>query len=360
MNFLSFLKKYLVNAGLTDEQYAEIHSDIVSSNRRDLRAFTSLAVIAMSGMVIASFVVDLLSPVRMVYVTGFVCMLTIFVLARTIADKCDRTLYILIYAFMLVLLFFGISLGIIDSYDLTSTSFIAMLMACPMLFVQRPLRMNVTLLIAMVGFCIAAYGHKKPNVYETDVVNVVVFGLISMAVNTYMTCIRVERFYLQTQLRRMGETDQLTGLRNRHSYDATIRHYMACRTTPIYCLYVDVNGLHELNDTQGHEAGDHMLITVGSRLRETFGETDAYRIGGDEFVAIGDCTSKEEKLERLTMFMQEVEQAGYHVAVGLEFGVPGDVGVDAMIERAEKKMYADKAIYYKQSGKDRRRRSARE
>lgn len=355
MSAFNSIKNYLINAGLTDDQFNEVRHEISKSNRRDLTAFSILALIFMSAMICVSFMLGKLSHIRISYIAGACAMLTILVLNHTAAKRNDWFVYVLIYVFLLTLMAFGIAIGVVDSYDTSSTTFIAMLMTCPLLFLQKPLHINITLLISMVGFCIAAYHRKRADIYQMDVLNTIVFGLVSMALNTYMSCIRAERFYLQTQLRRMSETDQLTGLRNRHSYDATLRHFASCRATPVYCLYMDVNGLHELNNTKGHEAGDRMLVTVAKRLRETFGESDTYRIGGDEFVAIGSCESKDEKLESLAMFLDEIEQVGYHVAVGLEFGMSGEMSAHSMIERAEKKMYAEKAAYYKRSGKDRRR-----
>lgn len=51
------------------------------------------------------------------------------------------------------------------------------------------------------------------------------------------------------------------------------------------CVYVDVNGLHELNNASGHEKGDQMLQTVALELQGRFGRDNCYRTGGDEFVA---------------------------------------------------------------------------
>ena len=53
----------------------------------------------------------------------------------------------------------------------------------------------------------------------------------------------------------------------------------------VVCVYADANGLHELNNEQGHDAGDRMLQTVAREMQSRFGDAHTYRVGGDEFVA---------------------------------------------------------------------------
>ena len=49
----------------------------------------------------------------------------------------------------------------------------------------------------------------------------------------------------------------------------------SCSST-LSCVYLDVNGLHELNNTRGHAAGDEMLKTVAAKVRDIFGEEYSY------------------------------------------------------------------------------------
>ncbi len=54
-------------------------------------------------------------------------------------------------------------------------------------------------------------------------------------------------------------------------------------------LFLDLDGFKRINDTWGHEAGDHVIIEAASRLAAIVRETDiAARLGGDEFVLVFD------------------------------------------------------------------------
>ena len=80
--------------------------------------------------------------------------------------------------------------------------------------------------------------------------------------------------------------DALTGLQNRNSYKKAVQAFDNTEAASMACVYVDANGLHELNNRQGHEAGDVMLKTVAHILLEHFNQEEVFRIGGDEFVAL--------------------------------------------------------------------------
>lgn len=120
------------------------------------------------------------------------------------------------------------------------------------------------------------------------------------------------------------------------------------------CIYVDVNGLHEMNNTMGHAAGDTMLKFVGSTLHKEFGEKNSFRIGGDEFVVLQFCDKEEsirESIERVKLF---VEEESYHVSIGYSVGDTSKTDISVLVSTAEKRMYDAKRIFYQQKGTDRR------
>ena len=120
------------------------------------------------------------------------------------------------------------------------------------------------------------------------------------------------------------------------------------------CVYVDVNGLHELNNTRGHAAGDKMLQFVGKTLQKEFGERNSFRIGGDEFVVLA-IDEKEEVIQAKIDHMQMlVEEESYHVSIGYAIGNASETDVSWLVNTAEKHMYEAKHLYYQQRGIDRR------
>ena len=119
---------------------------------------------------------------------------------------------------------------------------------------------------------------------------------------------------------------------------------------------MDVNGLHELNNTQGHEKGDQMLRTVAREMRAKFGEQNCYRIGGDEFVAF--VLDKQYAAVRASVeeLNHAVQQQGYSIAVGVATQSAGGIDVDKLVKTAEMRMYTAKEEYYRTMGNAVRRK----
>ena len=71
-------------------------------------------------------------------------------------------------------------------------------------------------------------------------------------------------------LRQEALSDALTNLGNRNRFEKTIQAFEfdkhGCGT--LGCIYIDVNGLHEINNHLGHQAGDRMLKTIFFALGE--------------------------------------------------------------------------------------------
>lgn len=147
-------------------------------------------------------------------------------------------------------------------------------------------------------------------------------------------------------------SDALTGLLNRFSYDQAILRFQKEKLHSFSCVYLDVNGLHEINNRLGHEAGDAMLKTVAQVLLRNFRSEDVFRIGGDEFVILCGNMTKQHVEERSRLIREQVRQAGYSVSLGAEWR-DRNFDIHGIIRSAEMRMLEDKESYYAQLGRER-------
>lgn len=154
-------------------------------------------------------------------------------------------------------------------------------------------------------------------------------------------------------VKQRGETDALSGLFNRNRYEQDRPHLVERCTRSLSCIYIDVNGLHELNNAQGHDAGDTMLRAVASQIRKTFGAQGAYRIGGDEFVVFAFDQEESDVTRAVADLEQSLEQKGVRVSTGMQHRTL-PLSIDELIKGAETKMYQEKRRFYEQAGNDRR------
>ena len=117
-------------------------------------------------------------------------------------------------------------------------------------------------------------------------------------------------------------------------------------------LFVDIDGLKMINDTFGHQAGDHALIQVAEVLLEGIRKSDCVaRLGGDEFAVLlerADEATAIETAERLVAMITHCEFCfqgmclPLSVAIGISVIEPHDQP-DAVMARADLAMYRDKA-----------------
>ena len=166
----------------------------------------------------------------------------------------------------------------------------------------------------------------------------------------------------EEELIRMSMTDELTRLYNRRSYDADIQAYREKGMEENFVLFsVDVNGLKEANDRNGHAAGDELLNGTAECLAAAIGPIGkVYRTGGDEFLAIAVTDAPADVLEQITRLA--ADWRGEHVGVlSLSVGYAAraehpDADIDGLQTIADQMMYREKNRYYSAPGIDRRRK----
>jgi diguanylate cyclase (GGDEF)-like protein len=149
------------------------------------------------------------------------------------------------------------------------------------------------------------------------------------------------------QIAVMAVTDELTGLGNRRLLmERGPGVLLAARATgrDVTLLYLDVDGLKRVNDSQGHLAGDRLIADVGAALRSVFRDADIVaRCGGDEFaVLMAGCGpgAVAPLTQRLSTVLASV---GAAASVGMAHA-PADqeVSLDTLLDEADRTMYLTK------------------
>lgn len=159
------------------------------------------------------------------------------------------------------------------------------------------------------------------------------------------------------ELWRQANHDALTGLPNRLLFEDRLE--VACGHAEneghsIALIYIDLDGFKPINDRHGHEVGDHVLRTVGERIKSTIRQGDTVaRLGGDEFAVIADDVKGREEAEWVAQKVAASIQRVIHVN-GLGVSVGASVGIAifpqdsrdmvALVGMADDKMYQQKRI----------------
>lgn len=347
-------KRWLLYAGLNPEEFNVLLPKAWHENRKKLKIYALVSVGVFFCLAIASLATGLFSE-KGIAIYGIMVLYNaaFYILARFFAKDRPHLTTLLCFLFIAGLYAFAIINSAIYR-ELPAVTAIAFLLLGPFLFTECPVHligMNVT---AAGILCVLSYSVKSPETAAIDLCNALVFGFLSIVAEIMQESIHFQLLHQSNQIRFLSETDMLTGCKNRNCYQARLSGFPEQCKKELICVYIDVNGLHNLNDDKGHDAGDVMLQTVASSLLDAFGAEHTYRIGGDEFVVIRMDASEEETRQILTRISNELSVQGYDISIGVGFsGKP--INMPDLIHSAEQEMYLFKKAYYDQPGHTRRR-----
>lgn len=157
------------------------------------------------------------------------------------------------------------------------------------------------------------------------------------------------------KLRELSYIDSLTGLYNRNKFTEETEKIMNGCKCGLGVLYMDLNGLKEINDNCGHSGGDNALKDIAGVIVESFGRECSYRVGGDEFVVLCYGVTDKEFTAQITAFRNLIAEMKYKVSIGVHYSKDSS-DIDEVIKIADEKMYQDKKYYYRNNGQSARYR----
>ncbi|MGY5451673.1 diguanylate cyclase [Agarivorans sp. MS3-6] len=151
-------------------------------------------------------------------------------------------------------------------------------------------------------------------------------------------------------LQSLAHTDVLTGLPNRRHAMIQLKELWRQslkQDTPLACMMIDADHFKQINDRNGHDAGDAVLMLLARSLRESVRNDDVVaRLGGDEFLLICPNTDAQGSLrlgndirERIDAMQINKQQYKVSVSVGIAHRN------DKMRHHEEMMKAADKAVY---------------
>ncbi|MDD3632074.1 MAG: diguanylate cyclase [Candidatus Caldatribacteriota bacterium] len=139
--------------------------------------------------------------------------------------------------------------------------------------------------------------------------------------------------------------DKLTGLYNRAYFEEELVKLDSNRNLPLSIVMGDVNNLKMINDTFGHQHGDHLLSRIAEVLKSCFRRSDVIsRWGGDEFSAILPYTTRETGIGIINRIKKECQRRStLTLPLSISFGIAtkenSSENINAIVSEAESRMY---------------------
>ncbi len=159
---------------------------------------------------------------------------------------------------------------------------------------------------------------------------------------------------VEAEIRRLSLTDQLTGLYNRRGFFLFADEQLKLahpRQKSCCLLFIDIDGLKQINDTFGHEVGDRVIADAAELLNQTYRDSDIIaRWGGDEFVVfIPKCSQDTNaitvRLQTNVDFFNQNRGRSYHLSMSIgvqECFRNEDVSLEKLVLEADELMYQQK------------------
>jgi len=193
-------------------------------------------------------------------------------------------------------------------------------------------------------------------------ITIVIFGIITTLLLLGLIYLLMSRLIKKLDearqtIEKIAITDQLTELFNRrHVMTRFEEEFEKVKrlNKNMGCIMADIDNFKTVNDSYGHQEGDHVLKVIAHRIRNTLRAYDIVgRYGGEEFLIILPDTNLEDArglAERIRTRVNEdpINNATITLSLGVVCFQEGDHTLDDIIRRADQNLYKAK-----KSGKDR-------
>ncbi|MBQ7486327.1 MAG: GGDEF domain-containing protein [Clostridia bacterium] len=354
---LKKLKDLLLYAGLDDAKMKSLLPEAQEDNARYLFIYAGMTTFLFSVCLLVSLAAGgHLTVNRLIYTIMITISVMLCVMTKTLVPKHPSLSTIFAVTFIIAMYGYSFAVSLLHA-EMPGVSAVAILLVMPTLFNYRPIYMIILTIAAQVVYLLLSLMTKERALAMLDLWNCLFFGSIAVVLSIYQMKVKFRLFQQKRETKYLSETDLLTGAKNRNCFEKNAGRYQDTCKENLYCVYVDVNGLHELNNTFGHDAGDAMLQTVASVVIKAYGQTNTYRIGGDEFIAFTMDEGLDTVRNGIRSIIKEIENAGYSVSIGSACQNKDALEIPKLVKDAEGFMYNEKREYYANVTHDRRNRN---
>lgn len=290
------------------ENYHTYYEDVADRNLKALRLISSLGIIACIPLIMISILLEHFLTATGAYIIIFFAALTLNALTKSFLKKHKHLIPVAFYIIYTVIMAAAIYLGTAAQTDVNAVTFIVFLVVLPLFMIDIPSRMCVFMGMFSLIFCILTRHYKEPYLASYDIINTVIFFLLSIVTSHQSNYLNIRQIMSNNILELQRDTDKMTGLWNRGFCERKITSLLSLPDSTGALLVIDIDNFKNVNDSKGHDCGDRVLKEVGAALKHSFRSTDIIgRIGGDEFmIFLPGCTDSDIIRQRVTGFLEEI------------------------------------------------------
>ena len=219
-------------------------------------------------------------------------------------------------------------------------------------FKRQLILQMVPILIGMILDTAVYYKHWRISGSDAafTTIGVVIFLIIelyhawSYSIEVYTESVRSQEY------QKMAYVDALTGVGNRRAFESVREQILSGKISfeSLCICSVDVNDLKQVNDNQGHAAGDFLIRNAADVLKDLAGDSgQVYRVGGDEFSVLLYNLKEPAFLNQFQAMENQIQSVNCNSEVKLSLAIGWnlmeDGNFDAAFQNADRRMYENKA-----------------
>lgn len=269
--------------------FQENKNTIIQLNMSSLNTLNNVAVFIFGILCLYSKLTNDYADLSKAYLLYFIIFILINILCKHIMHY-DYVISDYFLYFVIALIYgFGIYIGCFNMLNIASVMFPVFLICLPMVFILPTIEINIYNIIFIAIFLFFSMQLKSDSIAFIDQINILACFFISTVTSYTVNCARMKEISSSQKLEMVCNTDELTNLHNRRSFNKYIINiFDKTPANQLTLMMIDIDNFKDYNDCYGHICGDSCLVTIGEIFKKFESNHDCYiaRYGGEEFVLI--------------------------------------------------------------------------
>lgn len=219
---------FFMYAGISPSEYGSIRDKITRSNFESLRAYSIMATFFFTVTLITAIVSNMtaMSAKTVGYGSSAAASLTILILTLLTGVKHPKVTKYLVYAMSIVLLLFGLFVSLVAAPKQLTVSLLAMYMVAPLLFTDKPYRIQTIIIITDIWFIACALQVKPAEIIHLEIVDCIVFSSIGMFIGMFTSKVKLQRLVFEKQIAELNDKETLSNYLKSIAHIYVSMHYI--------------------------------------------------------------------------------------------------------------------------------------
>lgn len=272
------------NSGYQEPVYQNYAKEIMDLNMRMVKGTSFIGSIMMLILTVTSLFISSVNKVLPLYCFTMFLFIAIYIIVKFIKNENETLILLCNYLFLTAAFIFAIGLDMIQK-NTTATTVCVLLVALPLLIVDKPLKENGYFLGITFLFVLEVIFVKQNAKASIDILNAFSFYFIGQFLGYRHNQMMLRNIKGHDLLVYERDRDSLTSLYNKGAIEFRAGEYLTAADAVATIIVIDMDDFKFVNDTFGHHVGDELLIAIARVLQSLGRENDIIsRFGGDEFI----------------------------------------------------------------------------